>query len=55
CCSVGALKSWGSISLRPQTGTGHLWIMSIAPSVYSLLMFGSASLFTWWALKRGTR
>lgn len=53
CLEVGLQN--GTLALLITTGILQSSAMSIAPSVYSLLMFGSASLFTWWALKRDTR
>lgn len=53
CLEVGLQN--GTLALLITTGILQSSAMSIAPSVYSLLMFGSASLFTWWALKRGPR
>jgi len=50
CLEVGLQN--GTLALLITTGLLHSSAMSIAPSVYSLLMFATASLFTWWALKR---
>lgn len=48
CLEVGLQN--GTLALLITTGILQNSAMSIAPSVYSLLMFASASLFTWWAL-----
>ncbi|GAB58013.1 bile acid:sodium symporter family protein [Rheinheimera nanhaiensis] len=50
CLEVGLQN--GTLALLITTGILQSAEMSIAPSVYSLLMFASASLFTWWVLKR---
>ncbi|MDX5406787.1 MAG: bile acid:sodium symporter family protein [Chromatiaceae bacterium] len=50
CLEVGLQN--GTLALLITTGILHSAQMSIAPSVYSLLMFASASLFTWWVVKR---
>ncbi|MDP5036416.1 MAG: bile acid:sodium symporter family protein [Alishewanella sp.] len=50
CLEVGLQN--GTLALLITTGILQSSAMSIAPSIYSLLMFASASLFTWWALKR---
>lgn len=47
CLEVGLQN--GTLALLITTGILQSSAMSIAPSVYSLLMFGSASLFTLWA------
>ncbi len=50
CLEVGLQN--GTLALLITTGILQSAEMSIAPSVYSLLMFASASLFTWWVLQR---
>lgn len=49
CLEVGLQN--GTLALLITTGILHSAQMSIAPSVYSLLMFASASFFTWWVVK----
>jgi len=49
CLEVGLQN--GTLALLITTGILHNSTMSIAPSVYSLLMFFIASLFTFWVLK----
>lgn len=49
CLEVGLQN--GTLALLITTGILHNSTMSIAPSVYSLLMFVTASLFTLWVLK----
>jgi BASS family bile acid:Na+ symporter len=51
CLEVGLQN--GTLALLITTGILQSAQMSIAPSVYSLLMFASASLFTWWVVKYG--
>lgn len=50
CLEVGLQN--GTLALLITTGILQSAQMSIAPSVYSLLMFASASFFTWWVVKR---
>lgn len=50
CLEVGLQN--GTLALLITTSILHSVQMSIAPSVYSLLMFASASFFTWWVVKR---
>lgn len=50
CLEVGLQN--GTLALLITTGILHNSTMSIAPSVYSLLMFATASLFTYWVLKK---
>lgn len=50
CLEVGLQN--GTLALLITTGILQNAAMSIAPSSYSILMFFTASLFTWWVLKR---
>jgi BASS family bile acid:Na+ symporter len=52
CLEVGLQN--GTLALMITTGILQNTAMSIAPSVYSLLMFMTASLFTLWVLRRDT-
>jgi BASS family bile acid:Na+ symporter len=52
CLEVGLQN--GTLALMITTGILQNTAMSIAPSVYSLLMFVTASLFTLWVLRRDT-
>lgn len=53
CLEVGLQN--GTLALLITTGILQNSAMSIAPSSYSVLMFFTASVFTWWVLKRQTR
>ena len=50
CLEVGLQN--GTLALLITTGILQSAGMSVAPSVYGLLMFGTASLFTFWTLRR---
>lgn len=50
CLEVGVQN--GTLALLVTTGILHSSTMSIGPSIYSLLMFVTASLFTAWVLRK---